>query len=168
VSLSNGNPWASFCAPARVRYDTGMNFLDVLLTLWRQRKAASAPSSLGERGEAEAERFLKKLGYKILARGSRNKLGELDLVALDKKTIAFVEVKTRRSTDAGHPADAVDTRKQAKLTRLALAFLKRHRLLNHAARFDVIAITWPDGREQPELEHFKNAFEATGHDSMFS
>lgn len=145
-----------------------MNFLDALLALWRQRKPASQPKSLGDRGEAEAERFLKSLGYKILARGSRNKLGELDLVALDNKTVTFVEVKTRRSDDKGHPSDAVDARKQAKLTRLALAFLKRHRLLNHSARFDVIAITWPDKGQEPKLEHFKNAFEATGQDSMFS
>ena len=146
-----------------------MTLLEVLSNWWRERREGKPHNgSLGERGEAEAERFLKKLGYKTLARGSRNKLGELDLVTLDGKTIVFVEVKTRRTTDAGHPADAVDERKQAKLTRLALAFLKRHRLLDRPSRFDVIAITWPNDGNKPKIEHFKNAFEATGRDSMFS
>ena len=146
-----------------------MTFFEVITNWWRERRESQPPSgSLGERGEAAAERFLKKLRYKILARGSRNKLGELDLVALDGKTIVFAEVKTRRSSEKGHPADAVDDRKQAKLTRLALAYLKRHRLLDHSSRFDVIAITWPDDGKEPKIEHYKNAFEATGRDSMFS
>jgi putative endonuclease len=146
-----------------------MTLLDVLKNWWQERhEPVPLADSLGERGELEAERFLKKLGYKILARGSRNKLGELDLVALDGKTIVFVEVKTRRSSDKGHPADAVDARKQAKLTRLALAYMKRHHLLEHSCRFDVIAITWPDDNQPPKIEHYKNAFEATGRDSMFS
>jgi putative endonuclease len=148
-----------------------MKLLDLLLSMWREkqtdRNARDATVSLGNRGEALAERFLKKQRYKILARGSRNKLGELDLVALDGKTIVFVEVKTRKSTDKGHPADAVDERKQVKLTRLALSFLKRHRLLDQSSRFDVIAITWPDEGKEPKIEHFKNAFEATGQGSMF-
>ena len=149
-----------------------MKLLDVLISMWRDKKSdrngTDATASLGNRGEALAERFLKKQRYKILARGSRNKLGELDLVALDGQTIVFVEVKTRKSTDKGHPADAVDERKQVKLTRLALSFLKRHRLLDHSSRFDVIAITWPDEVKDPTIEHFKNAFESTGQGSMFS
>ena len=145
-----------------------MTILDVLRNWWHERSARPIGDALGARGEHEAERHLKKLGYKTLARGSRNKLGELDLVALDGKTIVFVEVKTRRNTDAGHPADAVDERKQARLTRLALAFLKRNRLLDQPSRFDVIAITWPEDQQRPRIEHFKNAFEATGRDSMYS
>lgn len=146
-----------------------MTLLDVIKNWWRERSEQPVVGeSLGERGELVAERFLKKLRYKILARGSRNKLGELDLVALDGKTIVFVEVKTRRSSDKGHPADAVDERKQRKLTHLALAYLKRHRLLDHSSRFDVIAITWPDEGKEPKIEHYKNAFEATGRDSMYS
>jgi putative endonuclease len=52
-------------------------------------------------------------------------------------------VKTRSSTGAGHPADAIDDRKEQRMTQGALAYLKSHRLLNHAARFDVVAVTWP-------------------------
>ncbi len=94
------------------------------------------PKTLGRRGEEAAARFLKRLGYKILARSRRLAPGELDLVALDGRTIVFVEVKTRASADVGHPAEAVDAIKQRKLTRLAVTFMKRHRLLEFPARFE--------------------------------
>src|SRR6187549_1231551 len=124
--------------------------------------------SLGQRGEDAAARYLRKLGYVILARGQRDKLGELDLVAVDGRTVVFIEVKTRTSHDAGHPADAVDDMKQRRLTRLALSYMKRHDLLECRARFDVIAVTWPEARGKPTIEHFQAAFEAVGFDGMFS
>ena len=105
--------------------------------------------TLGQRGEAAAARYLRRRGYKVLARGSRIGPGELDLVMLDRKTIVFVEVKTRQSHDAGHPAEAVDEQKQRRLTKLAVTFLKRHGLLERPARFDVVAITWPAGKWPP-------------------
>ena len=123
--------------------------------------------SLGYRGEAAAARHLRRLGYKIVGRSQRSVLGELDLVAVDGKTVVFVEVKTRGSNDAGNPAEAVDLEKQRRLTRLALAFLKRRGLLEHAARFDIIAVTWAEG-VRPRIEHFKNAFEPVGRGQMFS
>lgn len=127
------------------------------------------PRTLGERGEREAARFVKRLGYKIVATSRRARIGELDLVAVDGRFVVFIEVKTRRSSDKGHPADAVDDDKQQRLTRLALAFLKRHGLLDHCtARFDVIAITWSDDSQPPKIEHFKNAFDAHGFGQMFS
>jgi putative endonuclease len=118
--------------------------------------------TLGQRGEAAAARYLRRHGYKILARGDRFGPGELDLVALDGKTIVFVEVKTRESAAVSHPADAVDANKQRRLTRLAVTFLKRHGLLECPARFDVIAITWPAKKWFPTIEHIKNAFDAVG------
>ncbi len=127
-----------------------------------------APKSLGRQGEAAAARYLKRLGYKIVARSRRSRLGEMDIVAVDGRTVVFVEVKTRRSHSAGHPAEAVDDKKQARLTRIALAFLKGHGLLEHSARFDVVAITWPAGTRRPTIEHYKNAFEAVGTGQMFS
>jgi putative endonuclease len=126
------------------------------------------PQSLGRRGEAVATRYLRQLGYVIVARGHRDSIGEIDLVAVDGRTVVFVEVKTRASHETGHPADAVDEAKQRRLTRLALSYLKRHDLLECAARFDVIAITWPAGSGQPTIEHIQNAFEAAGFDGMFS
>ena len=125
------------------------------------------PRTLGERGELVAIKFLKHLGYVIVAHGSRGPFGELDIIAVDGKTVVFVEVKTRRSHEAGHPADAVDLHKRRRLTRLALAYLKRHELLEHPARFDIIAVTWPD-RGPPQIEHYPNAFEPTEKGSMFA
>ena len=124
--------------------------------------------TLGQRGEAAAAGYLRRRGYKILARGSRIGPGELDLVMLDRKTIVFVEVKTRQSHDAGHPAEAVDEHKQRQLTKLAVTFLKRHHLLERPARFDVVAITWPAGKWFPTIEHIKNAFEAVGKWEFYS
>lgn len=126
------------------------------------------PKSLGARGEAAAARYLKRQGYKVISRGGRSPFGELDIIAVDGRTVVFVEVKTRSSHDAGHPTEAVGRDKQQRLTRLALGFLKRHELLEHPARFDVVAVTWPTGAKQPAIEHFKNAFPATGQGQMFS
>lgn len=136
------------------------------LSRWLRRLFPEKP--LGQRGEAAAARYLRRQGCKILARGDRLRPGELDLVALDQKTIVFVEVKTRRSQDAGHPSEAVDAAKQRRLTRLAVTFLKRHGLLERPARFDVIAVTWPEGQRRPTIEHFKNAFEAAGQWEFYS
>ncbi|MEN6450560.1 MAG: YraN family protein [Thermoguttaceae bacterium] len=133
--------------------------------LWRR---LFPEKPLGRRGEDAAARFLRRRGYRILARGDQFGPGELDLVALHRKTIVFVEVKTRQSHEAGHPAEAVDDVKQRRLTRLAVSFLKRHRLLDRPARFDVIAITWPAGKWFPTIEHIKNAFEAVGRDEFYS
>jgi putative endonuclease len=123
---------------------------------------------LGRRGENAAARFLARRGCKIVARGQRGQIGEIDLVAVDGRTVVFVEVKTRTTQDAGHPADAVDQAKQRQLTRLALAFLQRHDLLEAKSRFDVVAITWPAGDRPPQIEHFPDAFEAIGSEGMFS
>jgi putative endonuclease len=111
---------------------------------------------------------LRRLGYTIIARGQRDRMGEVDLIAVDGRTIVFVEVKTRSSHDGGHPVDAVDPDKQRRLTRAALAYLKRHDLLEYPARFDVVAVTWPDGASQPLIEHYRHAFEAIGNGPMFA
>jgi putative endonuclease len=124
--------------------------------------------TLGQLGEAAAERYLRRRGYKIVARGDRAVLGELDLVAVDGRTIVFVEVKTRESQDAGHPAEAVDADKQRRMTRLALAYLRRHELLEYPARFDVLAITRPRDKRKPTIEHIRHAFEAERNAGMFS
>ena len=123
---------------------------------------------LGQRGEDAAARFLRRRGYKIVARQERDKLGELDIVAVDRRTVVFVEVKTRESLDGGGPEEAVTSEKQQRMTRAALGFLRRHGLLEHAARFDVVAVTWPSNERRPKIEHFVNAFEAVGRGQMFS
>ena len=137
---------------------------------WMTRWRASPP--IGQRGEQAAARYLRRKGFTIVASGQRQRIGEIDLVAVDSRskprTIVFVEVKTRESHAAGHPAEAVDEQKQTRLTRLALAYLKFHSLLDQPARFDVVAITWPTDARQPTIEHIENAFEARGSSGMFS
>lgn len=122
----------------------------------------------GNRGERTAARFLRKQGMKVLHRQYRNRLGEIDLIASDGDAIVFVEVKTRSSREAGDPVEAVTFTKQRQLTKLALAYLKRYGLLEHAARFDVVAILWPDAGGKPEITHYRNAFEPVGSGQMFS
>ena len=121
---------------------------------------------LGDEGERIAARHLKKLGYRILARQARSKLGEIDLVALDGDTIVFVEVKSRRDQRDGSPSEAVDRHKQIKLTQLALAWLKKRNLLGHRTRFDVVAIRW-DTNGQPVVTHYKSAFDAADLGQMY-
>ena len=99
------------------------------LRSWLAERLPKKP--LGRRGEDAAARFLKRLGYRILARGLDSRLGELDIIAVDGRTIVFVEVKTRTTTDAGHPVDAIDATKQRRMTQAALAYLKSHGLLEH-------------------------------------
>ncbi|MCE5303261.1 MAG: YraN family protein [Planctomycetaceae bacterium] len=125
-------------------------------------------TTLGRRGEAAAERFLRRRGLQTLARGTRSFLGELDLVMLDRQTIVFVEVKTRQSVELGHPVEAVGPEKQRRLTRAALGFLKRHRLLECPCRFDVVGVVWPENERSPHIEHFPNAFEAAGSRGAYS
>lgn len=120
---------------------------------------------LGNRGEQHAARFLRRQGFRILAKGYRTPLGEIDLIARDGDILVFVEVKSRRQ---GQPAEAVTLEKQRRLTLAALQFLAQHRLLDtQRARFDVVAIVWPDDRKAPTVEHFRNAFEAVGRGQMF-
>jgi putative endonuclease len=124
--------------------------------------------SLGQSGEDAAARFLKRKGYRILARHLDLPMGELDIVAVEKRTIVFVEVKTRTSDDAGHPSEAIDARKEHRMTQAALAYLKRNGLLNYAARFDVVAVSWPKNARRPIIEHYENAFSPDGAGQFFS
>jgi putative endonuclease len=126
------------------------------------------PKSLGYLGERAAEKLLRRCGYRIVARGSRLPSGELDLVAVDGRTVVFVEVKTRSSQHCGHPEDAVDENKQRRLTRAALSYLKRHGLLEYPSRFDVVAVDWPASSKKPRALHYKNAFEAIGSEGLFT
>jgi putative endonuclease len=116
----------------------------------------------GTRAENAAARFLKNLGYRILVRNFTCDLGELDLIALDGATLVFVEVRSTEEAEGSRPAESVNVAKQKRLTRLALYFLQKKRLLDRAARFDVLTVSWPEGRRDPVIEHFKNAFEAVG------
>lgn len=112
----------------------------------------------GERGEERAEALLKKNGYRIIERNYRCPRGEIDIVARDNGTIAFVEVKTRSSDAFGSPKYSVDQRKQKKLTEVAVHYIAERGVRETDLRFDVVSIVVKDGSYTAEL--IKDAFEA--------
>jgi len=116
------------------------------------------PSSpIGREGEALAVSYLKKKGYRIIERNYRCRLGEIDIVALDRKTLCFIEVKTRSTSDYDRPEMAVHKHKQHRLSKVALWFLKEKHLEDVRARFDVVSIRRRG--DLNEVQHFENAFE---------
>ena len=111
----------------------------------------------GDLGEATAVRHLKKHGYRILERNYRTPLGEIDIIATQKDTLVFVEVKARRTDRYGHPKEAVTPAKQRKISMVALHYLKKTRQQHRKARFDVVSILTLEN--ESEIEIVKNAFE---------
>ena len=107
----------------------------------------------GRDGEALAEEYLTVRGYDILEKNYRNRFGEIDIIALDGKTLVFIEVKTRNTNSHGIPADSVDARKQGRLGRVALSYISDKKIVNRPCRFDVLSIC--DSR----IELFTNAFD---------
>jgi len=119
-------------------------------------KCLRSKTNTGQRGEKLAQRFLKKQGYKILATNYQNKLGEIDIIAQDKNTLVFVEVKTRTSAHFGLGKEAVDRHKQRQIVKVAQVYLKQHYSGEDVkVRFDVIGIDL----EKEKIELIKNAFE---------
>lgn len=112
---------------------------------------------LGKKGEDLAVRFLKKKGYQIIERNYVCKMGEMDIIASEKDTLVFVEVKTRTSITFGPPQLAVNPKKQSQMSKVALNFLKEKELEDVKARFDVVAILL--GPKGAEIELIKDAFD---------
>ena len=112
---------------------------------------------LGNSGEAEAVKYLKKMKYKILELNFRNKLGEIDIIAEDKGTIVFIEVKTRQTISFGSPKEAITKNKQRNISMVALSWLKAKKKSDVKARFDVISIIF--NKKVLDVELIKNAFE---------
>ena len=117
----------------------------------------------GRRSERAAARFLRKLGYRILAANVADPAGELDLIALDGQTIVIVEVRSTASTNLERTTASVDLQKQRQITNAAVRFLARKRLLEGVSvRFDVLILSWPPTAREPVVHHYQNAFEAVG------
>ncbi|MBM3994817.1 MAG: YraN family protein [Planctomycetes bacterium] len=122
----------------------------------------------GNRSERAAAAFLRDLGLTILEHNFSCDLSEIDIVALDGRCVVFVEVRSTEGADAKAPAVSVDPKKQKRLTRMALYYLKARGLLEQSARFDVLAISWPAEQPEPTIVHYPNAFEATDRFQMYS
>lgn len=114
-------------------------------------------SDKGSRGEDVAVAFLESRGYNVLRTNFRlGRIGEIDIVCTDGRTLVFVEVKMRLTDRYGRPEDAVGMRKRQQLRRVAHAYLHINRVHDMECRFDVIAIEFRDG--QRYVRHWKNAF----------
>ena len=108
---------------------------------------------LGNWGEDLAAKFLKKKGYKILARNYRNRFGEIDIIASKKRRIMFIEVKTRTGNYFGWPEEAVDEKKKEKLEYLADCYLEEKKF-DGDFQFDVISIIKHRGKI--DIDYFEN------------
>jgi len=95
---------------------------------------------VGDLGEQAAADYLQEVGYELLERKYRLKIGEIDIIASINNTLVFVEVKTRSSIRYGFPAEAVTYRKQQKIINTALCYLKYINQTTACCRFDVIEI----------------------------
>lgn len=112
-------------------------------------------NDLGKRGEQLAFEFLKDKGYKIIARNWKLGKYEIDIIAQYENEIVFVEVKTRSTDYFGNPEDAVDYRRQCRMTNAADAYL-RYTKSDFEPRFDIISIILNDS--QTIIDHIENAF----------
>ncbi len=111
---------------------------------------------LGQEGEDRAAKHLEKLGYKILERNYRSRAGEIDLIALHRGEVVFVEVKTRTNNAYGAPELAVNPQKQRRMINTALGYIRSKKLHQVPCRFDVVAIS---AAKEQEVELIQNAFE---------
>lgn len=96
--------------------------------------------TMGNAAEDQAAAFLVSLGMRILAKQYRKQVGEVDIVALDREEIVFVEVKARKTRAFGYPEESVTARKLKKIAAVAEIFLREHDFLRRPYRIDVIAI----------------------------
>ena len=119
--------------------------------------------SPGDHGERVAEKYLKKQGYKRLARNLRSRQGEIDLLMLapDRRTLVFVEVKTAKADRTSNipPEVRVGPQKQRKISALAARLIARHKLTNRPVRFDIVGVNLHHKR-RPDIRHYPGAFES--------
>jgi putative endonuclease len=115
---------------------------------------------LGHRGEQLAAEHLMRRGFEIVERNYRTRWGELDIVAFDGRTLAFCEVKTRRTADGARPFEALHARKQAQVRHMALRWLSERggRRFAPLLRFDAIGVTVDASGRLVALEHLEGAF----------
>src|SRR5690606_10789758 len=110
----------------------------------------------GQSGELAAIKYIEDLGYRILARNWRYKHLEVDVIAMDGLVLVFIEVKTRRSSSYGSPAEAVSYYKQQKLDRAANLYIS---YIKHQGeiRFDIVSI-FIDSSNNHQIEYINDAF----------
>jgi putative endonuclease len=143
-----------------------LGIFDFLRKKARQR---TARQETGQAAEKAAEKFLKKHGYRIIARNVAYRRGEVDLVAQEKRSgaLCFVEVRSRATEDGREPEispeETVTPAKRRRVIWAAKKFLADRRAMDRPARFDVIAVRFAgEDRRRPDVRHYPGAFDATG------
>jgi len=129
-------------------------------------KSSSHRIQLGQLGEAYAAAYLEQHGYQLVASNftipvGRNTRGvvvnaELDLIAYDKETLCFIEVKTRTSAHFAAPETNVNLRKRRQLARAARAYRRLFELEDAPYRYDVVSIVLSNDDSPPDIEVLPN------------
>ena len=109
----------------------------------------------GDSGEVIAYKYLRRNGYKIVARKYRRRSGEIDLIGWDKNILVFIEVKFRSDLEHGRPEEAVNLHKQRQICRVAKEYRNRYKLHGINYRFDIVSV---QGSKDPCLQTIKDAF----------
>lgn len=122
----------------------------------------------GRRSERAAAKYLRRQRFRILGRNLDDRLGEIDLLALDGQTLVVVEVRSSETKTFEELAATVNHEKQKRLTNAILRFVQRRKLWEVGVRFDVLALRWPAGAREPEVQHYRHAFQAVGKYQMRS
>jgi len=145
-----------------------------LFDFLRRTKAKKSPKLSprqvrGREGERAAEKFLRREGHRIIARNVTFRQGEVDLVAVEKRTgtIVFVEVRGRDVSDGGQervsPEESVTPAKRRRVISASKKFLMDHRLTGAAVRFDVVTVRFTDAaRRVTDVRHYPGAFDVHG------
>lgn len=136
---------------------------ELIQRLRRLFQADSTPDHLrkGMQGERAAQNFLRRRGYKLLARNFASKRGEIDLIFRDRDCMVFVEVKTRSDESWSRPAAAVDADKQKHICKTAMDYLKKLQFPKCKIQFDIVEVLLDDEEEVAEVRHLPNAFPMT-------
>ena len=104
--------------------------------------------SVGDLAERRAAQFLESLGYTLLHRNYRCRLGEIDIIAEESGVLCFVEVRSRASARYGEPLETISATKRRRIALTANHFLATRSVHERACRFDVVTIT---GEGEPRL-----------------
>jgi len=134
------------------------NLLSPLKKLFPLSPQKMTTAQFGRWAETLAGNYLKKNGMKILAKNYRTKSGELDLIARDKETIVFIEVKAARDVDA-EPELKVNQSKRRKIIQAAKNYIASRNLYDSPSRFDIVTVQYNE-KGEPQIQHEENAFDA--------
>lgn len=115
------------------------------------------PHELGKLGEDFALEYLKQNKFRIQEKGFRFYRGEIDIIAIERDTLVFVEVKTRYLSDRITPEEAITSKKQQQIRRIAHAYVSIKNLENQKCRFDVLALRYEE-YQGFNVIHYKDAF----------